>query len=81
MRKFYEWDANYLKELYKGQLKILTENKEKNYLVWNIASGQHQVNEYFLFGLKGKIAYNLSVTCDKWDEEKKVKFLEQLFSE
>ncbi len=80
VRKFYEWDANYLKEQTKGQLRIVTENKEKNYLIWNLKSGKKQ-NDYFLFGLKGKTAYNLFVTTERWNEDKKVKFLEQLYGE
>lgn len=80
VRKFYEWDANYLKEQTKGQIKIVKENKEKNYLIWNLKSGTKQ-NDYFLFGLKGKTAYNLLVTTDKWNEDEKVKFLEQLYGE
>jgi hypothetical protein len=80
VRKFYEWDANYLKEQTKGQLRIVKENKEKNYLIWNLSSGR-KPQDYFLFGLKDKIAYNLSVTTDKWDEEKKIKFLERLYIE
>jgi hypothetical protein len=80
VRKFYEWDANYLKEQNKGQLKIVTENKGKNYMIWNLTS-ETGLNDYFLFGLKGKTAYNLYVTTDKWDEDRKVKFLEQLYGE
>lgn len=80
VRRFYEWDANYLKELTKGKLKIIMENNEKNYMIWNLTSGP-KLNDYFLFGLKGKTAYNLYVTTDKWDEGRKVKFLEQLYSE
>lgn len=80
VKKFYEWDANYLKERTNGQIRILTENKEKNYLVWNLKS-ERSGNDYFLFGLKGKTAYNLNVKTDKWDEEKKTSFLERLFTE
>ena len=80
VRKFYEWDANYLKEQTNGQLKILTENQEKNYLIWNLKN-ERGLNDYYLFGLKDKTAHSLKVTTAKWDEEKKVKFLERLFSE
>jgi hypothetical protein len=80
VRKFYEWDANYLKEQTNGQLRILTENRERNYLVWNLKN-ERGLNDCYLFGLKGKTAHNLKVTTDKWDEETKLKFLEQLFSE
>lgn len=78
VRKFYDWDANYLKEQTNGQVRILTENREKGYLVWNLKS-ERNGNDYFLFGLKGKTAYNLNIKTNKWDEEKKVNFLEQLF--
>lgn len=78
VRNFYEWDANYLKEQTNGQLRILTENKEKNYLVWSLNS-ERGGSDYFLFGLKRNTAYNLNVKTDRWDEEKKVIFLERLF--
>lgn len=80
VQKFYEWDANYLKEQTNGHLKVLAENKEKNYLVWRLQSEQGG-SDYFLFGLKGKTAFNLNIKTDKWDEEKKVNFLMQLFGE
>lgn len=80
VRKFYEWDANYLKEQTKGQLRILKENTERNYLVWNLSNGL-KPHDYFLFGLKGEIAYNLNVNTNKWDEDRKVKFLEGLYIE
>jgi len=78
VRKFYEWDADYLAEHTNGQQKILIENKEKNYLIWNLSNDQ-DLNSYYLFGLKGKTAYNIMVISKKWDEEKKVTFLEHLF--
>ncbi len=80
VRKFYEWDANYLKEQTNGQLKIVKESKDMNFLIWNLTS-EIKLSHYFLFGLKGKIAYNLYVKTDKWDEDKKVKFLELMYSE
>jgi len=80
VRKFYEWDANYLKEQTNGQLKIVKESKDMNFLIWNLTS-EIKLSHYFLFGLKGKIAYNLYVKTDKWNEDKKVKFLELMYSE
>jgi hypothetical protein len=80
VRTFYEWDANYLKEQTGGQVRIVKEDKQNGFLIWNLSSGT-KPQDYFLFGLKGKVAYNLYVTTDKWAEEKKVNFLERLFSE
>ncbi len=80
VRRFYEWDANYLKDKFSGQIGTVIENLEGNYIIWNLKNEQG-LNDYFLFGLKGKIAYNFNVTTDKWDEDKKIKFLEKLYLE
>ena len=80
VKKFYEWDANYLKERTGGQLRIVKEDKQKGYLIWSLSNGPIP-QDYFLFGLKGQIAHNLSIISDKWDEDRKVKFLEQLYGE
>lgn len=79
VRQFYEWDANYLKQQTKGQLQILIDNPEQNYLIWNLRNARG-LNDVYLFGLKGKTAYNLRLTTEKWNEEAKIKFLEQLFT-
>lgn len=80
VRKFYEWDAPYLKERTGGQVSIVKENKEKNYLIWNLQR-PHKENAYFLFGLKGDVAHNFNIAGDNWDEAKKIDFLEQLFGD
>lgn len=80
VRKFYQWDWNYLKDKTGGQVRIVKEDTERNYLIWNIKN-QQGLNGYFLFGLKGKIANNFYIASDKWSEEKKVNFLEGLFRE
>ena len=79
VKRFYEWEGTHLREKANGQLKIVKEGKDKNYLIWNLRNEQG-LNVYFLFGLKGKTAYNLNVKTPKWDEEKKIKFLERLFN-
>jgi len=79
VRKFYEWDSNYLKAKTNGQVRIVKEDRERNYLIWNIKNEQG-LNDYFLFGLKGKIATNFYVSTNNWDEERKINFLELLFN-
>jgi len=59
---------------------IVKENKEKDYLIWCLSNGLVP-QDYFLFGRKGKVAYSLYVITDKWDEDRKVKFLEKLYNE
>lgn len=78
VKKFYEWDSNYLREKTNGQIRVVKEDKGKDYLIWNLSSGLES-QEYFLFGLKGETAYNLYVKTNKWDEDTKVKFLEKLY--
>ena len=80
VQKFYEWDAFYMKDVSDGELKILKENQEKNYLIWNL-SNNRGLNEYFLFGLKGKIAFNINISTELWDEQKKIDFLETVYTE
>ena len=80
VKRFYEWDANYLKERTNGNIKILIDNEEKNYLVWNLESEKHG-NDYFLFGLKGETAYNINIKSEKWEVEKQIRFLELLFNQ
>lgn len=79
VRKFYEWDGSYLKEVTKGQLRIIDENKEKNYLLWSLKKGDGS-NDYFLYGLKGNVAYNLYLSSQTWDEQTIVPFLENAFN-
>lgn len=79
VRKFYEWDGNYLKEVTKGKLRVIEENKEKHYIVWNLKKGDGE-NSYFLYGLKGNVAYNLYLDSDTWDEQTIVPFLVKAFN-
>jgi hypothetical protein len=80
VRRFYEWEGNYLKDKANGHLAVIKENTDKKYLIWNLKN-EGGLDVYFLFGLKGKTAYNLNVETPKWNEESKVSFLEQLFLE
>lgn len=80
VRKFYEWESNYFKEITGREPRIVKEDTQKNYLIWHLMNGTQRV-DYFLFGLKGNTAFNLNVKASHWDEEKKVRFLEQMFLE
>ena len=80
VKAYYDWDANYWQQQTKGQLRILRENSDKNYITWNLTK-EPNINSYFLFGLKNKIAFNLYVTSNKWDESRKVELLEKIYNE
>jgi hypothetical protein len=79
VKRFYEWEGNHLKDKANGEIKIVKESKDKNYLIWNLKNDEG-LNVYFLFGLRGKTAYNLNIKTPEWDEEKKINFLERLFN-
>lgn len=80
VKKFYEWDATYLQKKTNSELRIVKEDKEKNYIIWSL-SHKNMSQDYFLYGLKGKIAHNFLVETNKWDEDTKIKFLEKLYTE
>lgn len=78
VKQFYEWDANYLKQQHNGEIRIIKEDKTKNFILWNIKNSQG-LNDYFLFGLKGQIAYNLYVGSDTWSELSTIEWLEKIY--
>lgn len=80
VKAFYEWESNYFQQQYNGQLRVLKDDTAKNAIIWNI-SKEPNIDSYFLFGLKGRTAYNLYVSTNKWDEKKKVEFLEKIYND
>ena len=80
VQAFYEWDAAYLKEQTRGQVAIVKQDKARNFIIWKLTKPSKAI-DYFLFGLKGKIAYNLYVESTAWDEVRKVELLEKIYAE
>lgn len=80
VRSFYEWDSNYWQQQTKGELKLIKENSDRNYIIWNLIK-EPNVDSYFLFGLKRNTAFNLYISSDKWDESKKIDLLERIYNE
>ena len=76
LKRFYEWEADNIRQDAKGQPKIIKESN--SYIIW-IVKKDLGPDTYVLFGLKGKTAYNLYVKTDRWDELRKIDFLERLF--
>lgn len=79
LKAFYEWDSEYLKKAYNGELKKIKEDTNKNFIIWNITASNK--NNYFLFGVKNTTAFNLFIDTDKWDEAKKVDLLESIYNQ
>jgi hypothetical protein len=77
LKAYYEWDSEYLKKVYNGELKKIKEDTAKNFIIWSHVSADK--NNYFLFGVKNTTAFNLLIETDKWDEAKKVELLENVY--
>ena len=80
LQKFYEWESDYFKKQTNGQARIVKEDKAKHFIIWNLTRPPG-LNEYFLFGLKGKVAYNLYLGSDHWDETKQIELLEKIYTQ
>jgi hypothetical protein len=80
VKEFYEWDANYLKAQTGGQIRIIKEDNSKNYIIWSLTNRQN-LSEYFLFGLRGRVAYNLLLSSYEWDEARKIELLEKIYTQ
>ena len=78
VKTFFEWEASYMREQTGGEIKVLKEDKEKNFIIWSIKK-QPDIDSYFLFGLKAKTSFNLYVTSAKWSEETKIELLEKVY--
>jgi hypothetical protein len=79
IKAYYEWDSNYWQEQTKGLLRIIKENTDRNFIIWNLKK-EPNIDSYFLFGLKNKTVFNLYVTTDKWDEGKIAELLEKTYN-
>ena len=76
VKKFYEWDSNWRRDNNFKTAK-LKENKKKKYIIWKFNDGQ--LDNVFLFGASKRNFINLLVYTDKWNENDKIRFLEELF--
>ena len=80
VKAYHEWDSNYWQQQTKGQLKTIKEDTDRNYIIWNLKK-EPDVDSYFLFGLKNKIAFSLYVSTEKLDEMKIIELLEKTYNE
>ena len=76
---FYEWESTYFEKQLNAKSKLIKEDKEKNFIIWNVTG--KDFNTYFLFGLKNTTAYNLSIDAEKWSEMKKIGLLESIYNQ
>ena len=81
VKAYYEWDAKYLAKAYNIQDTILLADTTNNYIVWRLWGNNKglEINSYYLFGYKNCSVHNFYVSTDKWTQEQKVQFLQDLY--
>ncbi len=76
VEKFHQWDTDWL-ESNNTETKQLKKDKKKEYIIWKYNDGTS--DNVFLFGSSKDNFLNLLVYTEKWTEEEKIQFLEQLY--
>ena len=81
VKAYYEWDSKYLIEKHNLNREILSQDSTNNFIIWRIQGTNkgEPIDNVFLFGIKNRNVSNLSIFTDKWDLDKKTKFLKDLF--
>jgi hypothetical protein len=74
---FFNWEYEYRVGAGFKCAKI-KENKTDNYIIWKFT--EKMIDNVFLYGTKSDFLINFLVYTDKWDEKKKIDFLEQFHS-
>jgi len=75
--EFFKWEFDYRVG---GGFKSskIKENTTDNYIVWKFT--EKMIDNVFLYGIKSDMLTNYLVYTDKWDEQKKIDFLEKINS-
>ena len=76
VQEFYKWDSDHRKEL-KFEIDKIKENPKLEYIIWKYNDGK--MDNVFLFGSVKDNLLNLLVYTNEWDEDEKVRFLENLY--
>ncbi len=72
--EFFKWEFDYRVSAGFNSSK-LKENTTDNYIIWKFT--EKKVDNVFLYGIKSDLLTNYLVYTDKWDEQKKIDFLEE----
>lgn len=74
---FFKWEYDY-REGAGFKCAKIKENTVANYIIWKFT--ENKFDNVFLYGIKSDLLCNFLVYTDKWDEQKKIDFLEKLYS-
>jgi len=80
VKAFYDWDSAYWQQQTNGQVKVLREDLEGNYIVWHLKK-EPNIDSYFLYGLKSQTVFNLYVATTKLNQSKIIELLEKSYSD
>jgi len=73
---FYKWDSDYREEINFKTVKI-KENSKLEYVIWKFNDGK--MDNIFLFASVRDNFLNLLIYTDRWNEDEKVTFLENIY--
>lgn len=76
MVAFYKWDSDYREEINFKTVKI-KENSKLEYVIWKFNDGK--MDNIFLFASVRDNFLNLLIYTDRWNEDEKVTFLENIY--
>ena len=74
---YYDWDSKYLNEERDMEVRKISENKEKAFVIWNAKDPDNDNN--FLFGKHKDLLYNFMIYDTEMPLEKQLAYLELLF--
>ncbi len=74
---YYQWDADYMRDEEKMEIKKIKENKDKAFVIWN-AKDKNNDNTY-LFARHKDLLYNIMIFDPAMPLEKQLKLLEEIF--
>lgn len=74
---YYEWDADYMKNEQKMDVKKIKEDQQQAFIIW-YSKDQHNDN-YFLFARDKELLYNIMIYDTQMPTDTKLKLLESLY--
>ncbi|MGV4600769.1 hypothetical protein [Ornithobacterium rhinotracheale] len=82
LKAYFEWEKEYFANTVKVDVKLIEENPNDNYLIFQIykkEDGMIKVNNYFFITEKHNTFYIFSVqTLGKWNQEQAINFLKEI---
>ncbi|WHF51570.1 hypothetical protein QGN23_14270 [Chryseobacterium gotjawalense] len=75
LKAFYKWDSD-LKKKHNFKTQKLKENSNLEFIIWKY---KDQLDHVFLFGSSEKNFLNFLIYTNRWTENEKIQFLENLY--